>query len=200
MRRRRALVILAGVLTTAGAALGFPFLRRERSRRLASSHRPAPPDASPIPRHHFASVAALTGALFGHRLDPDEMLEIERGLVLLAQTDGGWRTELDAAAGYADRNARAGGAASFADAPDPVRYRLVDTLMSAPVDSRRSNLLALVSADERDRRLIRSALVPALAQVYRASGPAWRRRGYTRWPGVPGDPRDYTRPGRAVQC
>lgn len=200
MRRRRALVILAGVLTTAGAALGFPFFRRERSRRLTSSHRPAPPDASPIAPHHFASVAALTGALFGHRLDPDEMLEIERGLVLLAQTDGGWRKELDAAAGYADRNARAEGAASFADAPDPVRYRLVDTIMTAPVDSRRSNLLALVSADERDRRLTRSALVPALAQVYRASGPAWRRRGYTRWPGVPGDPRDYTRPGRAAQC
>ena len=199
MRRRRALVILAGVLT-AGATLGFPFLRRERSRRLASFHRPGPPDTNPLDPHDLAPVAALTGALFGHRLDRDELLEIGRGLALLAESDGGWRTELAAAGGYADRSARARGAASFADAPDQVRYHLVDSIMGPPVDSHRSNLLALVSADERDRRLIRSALVPALAQVYRASGPAWRRRGYARWPGVPGDPREYTRPGPATPC
>ena len=199
MRRRRALVILAGVLT-AGAALGFPFLRRERSRRLASFHRPGPPDPSPLDPRELASVAALTGALFGNRLDRDEMLEIGRGLALLAESDGGWRTELAAAGGYADRTARARGAASFADAADQVRYDIVDSIMGTPVDSHRSNLLALVSADERGRRLIRSALVPALAQVYRASGPAWRRRGYVRWPGVPGDPREYTRPGPATPC
>jgi hypothetical protein len=193
-------VVLGGVLTTAGAALGFPFLRRERSRRLASSHRQAPPDSSPIDPHDLAPVAALAGALFGHRLDRDEMLEVGRGLALLAESDGGWRTELAAAGRYADRTARARGAATFADAPDQVRYHLVDSIMGTPVDSHRSNLLALVSADERDRRLTRSALVPALAQVYRVSGPAWRRRGYTRWPGVPGDPREYTRPGPATQC
>jgi hypothetical protein len=199
MRRRRAIIILAGVLT-AGAALGFPILRRERSRRLAASHRPGPPDPTPPDPEDLASVAALTGALFGHRLDRDEMLEVGRGLALLAESDRGWRTELAAAGRYADRTARARGAATFADAPDPVRYDLIDSIMGTPVDSRRSRLLALFSADERDRRLTRSALIPALAQVYRASGPAWRRRGYTRWPGVPGDPREYTRPGPAIQC
>ena len=198
MRRRRALAIVLGLLTT--AAVGFPVLRKARSRRLARIGEQAGADSTSLDPRVFAPVAAFAGALFGHRLNPDEVLEVEQGLAFMVQSQGGRRPELTILADYLEQEARAHGAASFAVAADSVRNQMVDRIMRAQVASPRSLLLALVSSQERSRRLIRSEMVPGLAQLYRGSGPAWRRRGYARWPGVPGDPREYTRPGPLPQC
>jgi hypothetical protein len=37
---------------------------------------------------------------------------------------------------------------------------------------------------------MRGSTIPSLEWLYRHSAAAWRARGYTRWPGIPGDWRE----------
>jgi len=199
MSRRRAAALLAG-LTTALAALGLPIVRRERRRRLDSTHSAAPPDPSPVARSLLGRLAAFAGALHGDRLDAGDKRSLEDDLEFVLQTDGGWRPEFLQAADYIDRLARRHQAADFERAPEAVQELVIDQVMRLPVDGRRSQILALISADERTRRRLRGGIVPVLATAYRASAGAWRRRGYQRRPGFPGDPSDYTRQGPTYPC
>lgn len=145
-------------------------------------------------------MATFTGALFGHRLDTRDTRDVADGIALLGQRDGGWRSELADVADYVDRLARSSGAASFGDASDDVREKIVDDIMRPAVTGWRSDTLALISRDERVRRRFRSSMIGRLTIIYTASPPTWRRRGYTRALGQAGDPREYTRPGTAPTC
>ncbi|MGH7710173.1 MAG: hypothetical protein ACREOG_02755 [Gemmatimonadaceae bacterium] len=200
MNRRRALASLAAIVAAIGAAFSVPFARRARRRRLNRAHQRAGPDSTPVDSSVVELIALFSGALFGHTLKGQELRDMRANVELVAQTDGGWRPEFALIANFVDRRARAHGAQGFADASDDVRERIVDEIMRPATKSRRSELLALVSEDERTRRFLRSDAVGVLARAYRSSGAAWRRRGYARWPGIPGDPREYTRQGPAYRC
>lgn len=198
MSRRRALASLAfAVVATAGI---FPRARRWFAGRRAVRHNVAPPDPSPLEPALLERMATFIGALFGHRLDTRDTRDVADGIALLAQRDGGWRSELADVADYVDRLARTSGAATFREASDDVRDQIVDAIMRPPVEGWRSDALALVSRDERVRRRFRSSMIGRLTIIYTASPPTWRRRGYTRALGQPGDPREYTRPGAAPTC
>jgi hypothetical protein len=188
------------MVALAAAATGFPIARRTRSRLLHLRHRKGPPDPSPLDRAIADNAALLAGALFGHSLRDQELSDVRRNVEFVAQVDGGWRSDFAMIAAYVDALAHSYGAVSFGGASDDVRERIVDDIMRPPIDSRRSELAALISARERTRRFLRSDAIPLLAHAYSSSGAAWRRRGYARWPGIPGDPREYTRPGSRYQC
>lgn len=180
--------------------LALPLARDGRRRLLRINHLPAPPDPTPVSRSLLAPIAVFAAALYGHRLEERDQTSLENDLEFLLQDDAGWRPEFAQAAAYLDRRSQAEANLNFAEAPDPVRAGVVDALMRGRVEDRRSKLLALVSGDERVRRRVRAALVPALAIVYRGSAAAWRQRGYDRRPGFPGDPTDYTRAGTPSPC
>jgi hypothetical protein len=200
MNRRRATAAIAALIAGIAAAISVPFARRERSRRLHQEHHKGPPDHSPVDAAVVERVALFSGALCGHRLRDQALHDLSQSVEFMAQADSGWRPDFVQLAAYVDRRARALGAAGFKAADDDVRERIVDEIMRTQTDSRRSAFLALVSADERMRRFARGSVVDKLARAYRTSGAAWRRRGYTRWPGVAGDPREYTREGPAYRC
>lgn len=198
MSRRRAIASIAlAVAATAGL---LPLARRWLARRRTVRHNVAPPDPSPLDPALLERMATFTGALFGHRLDARDTRDVADGIALLAQRDGGWRSEFSEVADYVDRLARSSGAATFHDASDEVREQIIDAIMRPPVVGRRSDTLALVSRDERARRRFRASMIGRLTIIYTASPPTWRRRGYTRALGQPGDPREYTRPGAEPSC
>lgn len=196
--RRKSLGILAAIL---GAAVAIPLVARRLTSSLrATGHQQLPPDARPLDAALARRMSVFAGALFGHRLDERELREIGNGVLQLAALDGGWRTEFTVAADYLDGRALRRGARNFEDACDDVRDAVVDDVMRAPIGGWRSALHATVDSDERARRRTQSNVVTLLARVYRGSAPSWRRRGYTRRPGEAGDPREYTRPGKAAAC
>lgn len=77
---------------------------------------------------------------------------------------------------------------------------MVQLVSSEPVDGFKLRLLALGSEQEQFRRRMHITTIPHLRRIYLASGVPWRRRGYQSWPGIPGDPRAYTRQGPVMQC
>ncbi len=196
--RRRAVVIVTIAVTAMAAML--PLARRLSAGLRQTRHRPLPPDRTPVDPGLLARMATLTGALFGHRLDARDTSDLGSDLALLVAQDGGWRAEFVEAADYVDRLARAAKAPSFANASDDVRDAIVDHIMRPSVATTRSSLLATISTNERVRRRMRAELIDRLTTVYRASSPAWHRRGYARTPGESGDPREYTRAGTPPAC
>ncbi len=196
--RRKSLGIVAAIVS---AAIAIPiFARRLTSSLRSTSHQQLPPDSHPLDAALARRMSVFAGALFGHRLDERELREVGSGVLQLAALDGGWRAEFTVAAEYLDRRARAHDARTFEDASDDIRDVIVDELMRAPIDGWHSALLATLHSDERARRRTQVNVVTLLARAYRGSAPAWRRRGYARRPGEAGDPREYTRPGKASTC
>jgi hypothetical protein len=200
MNRRRALAALAAIVAGIGAVIAFPFARRERARRLYRSHQRLGADPTPVDSSVVERVAVFSGALFGHSLQGQELRDAAAHVEFMAKADGGWRQDFALTVAYLDRRAGAHGAEHFIGASEDVRDQIVDEIMRPSTTSRRSDLLALVSSDERTRRFVRMEVVRPLSQAYLTSGAPWRRRGYARWPGIPGDPREYTRQGPAYRC
>lgn len=146
------------------------------------------------------TVAAFSGACFGHQLSAIEIAEVVRSLNGATVVDPPLAGTFPTLVAFVDGAARQHGAAHFIAASAEVRNQIVGDIMTLPVGTRRSAVLALVSPRERDRRQIRWGAMERLPRIYARSGPAWRRRGYARWPGISGDPREYTRPGQQVSC
>jgi hypothetical protein len=180
---------LGALAVAAAAALGV--LSRGRWRR---------PDSGFAAGDGFLeTTAALCGACFGHHLSEAEVGSLMPVMHLLPTVDERLYATLPTVAAFADRAARSRGAESFRSAVFSVQLSVVDQLMG-PVDTRRSALLARISTHERNRRLVRWQAMDRLPGIYAGSAPAWQRRGYTRRPGIGGDPREYTRQGAAYPC
>jgi hypothetical protein len=196
----RRVFLALGATAVASVAAAIPLLRRWRGRQLAQQHVNGPADPSLPARDVTRTVAHFTGALFGHTLTADDEAELVDRLDFAQRADAGWRNDFAALARYVDRLARHEGAASFAVVTADQRERVLARIMTAPVDDGRSGRLALLSEDERDRRRARTDTIAFLGGLYRRSGVPWRVRGYTHWIGIPGDAREYTRPGMETPC
>lgn len=194
---RRAFVSVAALF--AGALVAFPFLRRWRASRLRTTREPAVGSVTPLGADAKRTVSHLLAAVFGHAPTPDDEAELAGKLEWLTHEDASWHGALRDFARYADDAARGAGGTGFVALSPEQREKVVAGLMQ-PIDTAASRRQALFSESERARRIAREDLLPVLTRIYRTSGVAWRRRGYTRWPGVPGDPREYTRPGAPYAC
>lgn len=194
LSRRRLVqrVTAAGVV----AALGLAGWQWRRSVRREARIPDTPDERTRV----FEVVGAFAGACFGHKLTSAEVAELVTSLRAVAVIDPALAARFPLVAEFADHAAVARGASSFATSSLDVRNAIIEDLMATPVNSRRSQLLAQVSRHERNRRRVRWEVMHRLPRIYSGSGPAWRRRGYVRWPGVGGDPREYTRAGSPRAC
>jgi hypothetical protein len=117
-----------------------------------------------------------------------------------ASADNGWATEYRWLSSYVDNMAKRAGAESFSSATPELRESVMQNIMSRPTSSFTLRLLAIASGQGLLRKRMSITTIPHLRRIYLASGVPWRRRGYQSWPGVPGDPREYTRQGPVRQC
>lgn len=184
--RRRVLAALAGLVAVAGALGARDFVARRRQARDAG--------VAPIGDDILVTVAELTGALFGHALSEQDRTEIVELLRYAVTMDHTRHTEYAFLAAFVDDEARASGAPSFLRASADQRDEIVTRVMTIDPSSLALRLLARASRHHLQQQELRSRTVPHLARIYRTSGVPWRVRGYTSWPGVPGDPTEYTRP------
>jgi hypothetical protein len=200
MTRRQFLLLgFAGAMLLAVGG-GVPIVRRYRARMLQARHQTGPRDEAPLAPHLLSTLVSFTGALYGVVLTDTDRLELEDRIQFTASEDSGWRSEFEWLTWFADQRAQGLDAVSFVELQPAQSELLIQSIMGEPVRDRRHRLLAMVSEQERNRRRFRISTVAQLKRVYQSSGVPWRRRGYQSWPGLPGDPRVYTRPGTQYAC
>lgn len=160
---------------------------------LTRLHRasPGPVRAGPPPRE---PLIAFLGALFGRDLTREDRADLSERLALFT-ADPALGHGCSVLAEHLDRMARGEKARDFMSCEPDAKGRIVDRLMAIDAHSLSARLLSHVSAHLRDYYRMRWSTVPSLEWLYRHSAPAWRARGYTRWPGVPGDWRVTLVPG-----
>jgi hypothetical protein len=94
-----------------------------------------------------------------------------------------------------DSRAKEHGAVTFLSCDALGKESIVNQIMTINHRSVFARFMSRVSNDQYDYYRMRSSTVGQLAWVYKQSGVPWRRRGYARWPGVPGDWREILSPG-----
>jgi hypothetical protein len=146
------------------------------------------------------TLVSFIGAMFGVELSKYDQYELSGLLSFAASADDGWESEYRWLSPYIDNMAKQAGAESFSSATSELRDSIMLDIMSWPVGSFRSKLLAMTTEQGLLRRRMQITTIPHLRRTYLASGVPWRKRGYQSWPGVPGDPRAYSRPGPVTQC
>jgi hypothetical protein len=200
MTRRQFLLLGIAGLMLLGIGGGIPIVRRYRARMLKARHQPGPRDETPLDSHVLSTVTMFTGALYGVVLTVADRQELEDRLRFSALEDSGWRSEFAWLTRFADQRAQESDAGRFVDLESAQADLLIQSIMGESIRDRRHRLLAMVSEQERNKRRLRVSTVGQLQRVYQTSGVPWRRRGYQSWPGLPGDPRLYTRPGARYAC
>jgi hypothetical protein len=181
--RRR--FLLAGL---GGALLGLFALSR-----LRLGIRPQEP-ASAAPFAVRQSLIAFMGALFGRDLTAEDRADLSDRLALFTE-DAALRHDCSVFADYLDRLAREEHADDFAGCEPTAKQRIVERVMAIDPHSLSARVLAHLSERMRVYYRMRWSIVPSLEWMYRHSAAAWRARGYSRWPGVPGDWRESLVPG-----
>lgn len=186
---RRRLLIVGGMGGIVLAALGLGSLRhRAEVGQNAHGATGVAPDAK-------MTVLAFIGALFGRELSEQDLAELSDRLNYLLSSAAMFNHECAVLVQYLDGLARQRGAATFRSSSAAQKQAMVDKIMQIDPKSILSRVLSRLSGSERDHYRMRWSIVPQLAWVYRNSGAAWRARGYTRWPGIPGDWHDVLAPG-----
>lgn len=186
---RRRLLIVSGMGAIALAAVGLGSLRH---REETAQNTSGPGDASAD-----AKMTALSfiGALFGRTLSELDIADLSERLDYLLNSSAPFNHECTVLAHYLDGLARERHASTFSSSSTAQKHSIVDALMRIDSKSILSRALARLSASARDHYRMRWSIVPQLEWIYRNSGAAWRARGYTRWPGIPGDWHDVLTPG-----
>ncbi|HZO24247.1 MAG TPA: twin-arginine translocation signal domain-containing protein [Steroidobacteraceae bacterium] len=187
LSRRRFLAGAATLVVLVGAA---SWLRRSwrqpTARRLSSTERVTPA---------LARVVVFLGALFGRELSEADQRDLSDRLAFAVAAEPRLAEDYEVLAAHLDRFGRKAGATEFLTASDAQRETVIDHVMRigppSLVERAWSHLV-------RSRKLyyqMRFETIPQLQWLYRHSGVPWRARGYTRWQGIPGDWREYTRAG-----
>lgn len=180
--------------------VGYQWFRDAAKRVLKPVHASGPPNASDFDRGILRTITLFIGALVGRQLSSDDIDELIGRLDFAVKHDSGWRIEYAWFARYLEEIVRGAGTPDLGSAPMGKRDLIVERVMAVSPWSTRSIALGLVSSTERNRRRMIFSTVPHLIALYARSGVPFRMRGYTSWPGVPGDPREYTRPGPISTC
>jgi hypothetical protein len=180
---RRAFI--GGLAVLAGGFLGWRFL---------SVRRGAAPPGGQRPADVKATLLAFTGALFGHELSPPDVDGLSQRLDMFTSNEA-LRRDCEVLAFHLDQLAAEQGASRFQACSPVQREEIVGQIMRIDPKTFRARLLSKFLPGRRDFYRMRWSAVPSLAWLYRHSGAAWRTRGYTRWPGVPGDWHEIVVPG-----
>ena len=195
LTRRQFIALGVAALMLGGLGASVPKLRRYRTQMLKARHQIGPRNEAPIDPSLMRTLVAFMGALYGVVLGEADREELTQRVEFSAIEDSGWRPEFAWLVAYLDDQADALVGKRFAEISPEEQDRLIQSMMSEPIRGRRRQMLALVSERERQRRRFRISTLRQVRRIYQTSGVPWRRRGYNSWPGVPGDPRAYTRLG-----
>ncbi len=195
-RRRFLAAAGAGFFALAGSIAAYSVMQKDSRVSHVKGH----PDNSPFDNLTLETVIAFVAALYGRKLSIRDRKELVGQLTFSVQEDNGWRSEYVWLAQYVDGEARKSGVASLMSASSDQKDQIVFSILAKSAYNRKSRLLALFFVDERMRRRMHHSTIEQLQRVYLNSGVPWRHRGYSSWPGVPGDPREYTRPGPLSVC
>ena len=194
--RRRFLAIAGAGLAVAGSVAIYPAIQKY----WQTSHVKGSPDKSPFDGNTLETVAFFVAALYGRTLNASDREELVSQLKFAVQEDSGWRSEYSWLARHVDEAARQLGAADLKSVNDRQKEQVVLSIMTKPWGGKKSKLYAVFSEKERMRQRMHRSTFRQLQKIYLSSGVPWRHRGYSSWPGVAGDPREYTRPGPLSQC
>lgn len=194
-----------GLLTIGSIAVTFtwwsyPRVRHYKDTRIQVHHIKSNSVSDAINESAIETTVHFTGSLFGIQLTSEQKEELITRLTFAAKSDSGWHDEYIWLAKHVDDLAEKSGNAGFSAADFNQRLAITDQVMTYSPSSRRSKLWSLFSDKERYRRRMRITTIEHLESVYINSGAPWMARGYTTWPGVPGNPRWYTQPGPEKQC
>lgn len=200
LSRRKFLAIGATGLLVAGFGASLPSIRKYLSQVISVRHIKGIVSNAPLNSTLSNTLVSFIGAMFGEDFVRQDHYELSELVTFAASADNGWVAEYRWLATYIDNMAKKTGAESFSSASPELRESIMLNIMSRPASSFKSRLLAMTSEPELLRRRMQFTTIPHLRRIYLASGVPWRKRGYQSWPGVPGDPREYTRQGPVRQC
>jgi hypothetical protein len=141
------------------------------------------------------TVLAFIGALFGTELVGDDLTDLSDRLSYRLTSDAVFRDECTVLMQYLDSLAREHRAVGFSSCDGMRKESIVNQIMTINYNSVLARFQSRVSNYQHNYYRMRSSTVWKLAWLYRNSAAAWRRRGYRRWPGVPGDWREILAPG-----
>jgi hypothetical protein len=142
-----------------------------------------------------ATVLVFIGAMFGRALVGEDRADMSDRLDLYFASGAALRHEGAVLARYLDDQAQTRAGAAFVSCSEPQQQAIVTQVMTIDPGSLKARVLSRLSSSQRDHYRMRWSIVSTLARLYRHSAAAWRARGYTRWPGVPGDWHDVLAPG-----
>jgi hypothetical protein len=193
--KQRADVVSRRRLLAAGAAgvclafLGFRVLApRLRGRSTPQSAGELSPEAQ-------ATILAFVGALFGTDLVGGDLSDLSDRLSYRLMSDALFRDECTVLMQHLDSLAREQRAVGFSSCDGVRKESIVKQIMTINYNSVFARFQSRISNFQHNYYRMRSSTVWKLAWLYRNSAAAWRRRGYRRWPGVPGDWREILAPG-----
>lgn len=206
--RRHFLIIISGLTISAAGILGFPNPRRTiyqaardvKIRLLNPAHIKGPPENTSFDADVLKTVAFFTNALVGSDVTPENLRELMNRLDFAIKHDSGWKTEYLWLADHANKVAHKMGSKDLASSTLNQRDRIIKQIMDNSTHTLYSRVFGIIPSEERERRRMFYSTVPHLIWIYKHSGVPFRLRGYTSWPGVPGDPLEYTRPGPITLC
>ena len=200
LSRRRFLAIVVTGLVVTGFGASLPSIRQRFVQLFSARHVPGPESDDLLESELSNTLVSFIGVLFGQDLTLQDRHELSGLVSFAASADSGWVPEYRWLVSQIDSMAKEAGAESFSSATPELRDSVMQNIMSRPTGSFTLRLLAIASGQRLLRRRMSITTIPHLRRIYLASGVPWRRRGYQSWPGVPGDPRVYTRPGPVPQC
>jgi len=200
LSRRRFLAIVVSGLVVTGFGVSLPSIRQRFVQLFSARHIPGPESDDLLESKLTNTLVSFIGALFGQDLTLQDRHELSEIVSFAASADSGWVPEYRWLVSHIGNMAKEAGAESFSSATPELRDSIVQHIMSRQTSSFTLRLFAIASGQELHRKRMSITTIPHLRRIYLASGVPWRRRGYQSWPGVPGDPRVYTRPGPVPQC
>jgi hypothetical protein len=162
--------------------------------RWWSGRRGASPPAGQRSADMRATLLEFMGALFGRELSAPDADDLSQRLDLFVSNEA-LRRDCEALTRHLDELAAAQGVSRFHACSPRQREQIVGQIMHIDPKTFRARLLSKFLAGRREFYRMRWSAVPSLAWLYRHSAAAWRTRGYTRWPGVPGDWHEIVAPG-----
>ncbi len=173
------------------AAVDTPLLHKLRAGSIEGANEKAGDG-----RSSNQTIVALLGALFGHDISSVDQAELLKTLDYVNEIDVELAADFRALAHFVDALARQFGSTDFISATARQRESTLHELMDVDPFSLAARVRARLSDQRRTHHSLRTSTIPRLARLYRACGVAWRRRGYERWPGIPGRWDEYVTEGR----
>jgi len=199
-RRKLILTASGGAILLGSGILGYTYINPDALKNEKIVHKSGVADNTDFDESILLTVAVFIGAYFGRALLKEHQEELVQRLKYAVRVDNCWREEYTWLASYIDSYANKHGASSFYSATPDTRELLINQITKHGAWNRRSRLIAIISEDEYNRLRMHQSTLPHLRRLYRNSGVPWQFRGYTHWPGMPGDWTKYTVPGPEQIC